>query len=287
MKSRERIVTALKSGIPDRVPVCDFLFSRNLMQQHLGYTTDLYDGAAQVKLTNAIGLDAVYMPINGYCGFEEEPHKEGSKYVDEWGVTYIKNGWPVMVQIDVALQTREDWEKYKMPEIDTPFRFNMLKDAIKANEKEIAIIGGLLGPFTMAYWYFFDLASLSLMIYDDPQLIHEVNDAYADWALQAAQRMADMGGIDAVFLADDWGGTNALLMSPKDLRTFFIPPFKKMVQGIKSLGFPVLMHNDGNLWKVLDDLVDTGINGFHPVERAASMDLKKVKEKYAGRLCPV
>ncbi len=38
---------------------------------------------------------------------------------------------------------------------------------------------------------------------------------------------------------------------------------------------------------VLDDLVATGINGFHPVERDAGMDLKKVKEAYAGKLCPV
>jgi uroporphyrinogen decarboxylase len=47
------------------------------------------------------------------------------------------------------------------------------------------------------------------------------------------------------------------------------------------------MHNDGNLWDVLDDLVDTGINGFHPVERAASMDLQKVKTRYSGKLCPI
>ena len=47
------------------------------------------------------------------------------------------------------------------------------------------------------------------------------------------------------------------------------------------------MHNDGQIWDVLDDLVDTGINGFHPVERAAGMDLTKVKRRYTGRLCPI
>ena len=76
-------------------------------------------------------------------------------------------------------------------------------------------------------------------------------------------------------------------MSPTHLREFFIPPFRKLVQGLKSLGKPVIMHNDGQIWDVLDDLVDTGINGFHPVERAAGMDLAKVKQRYAGRLCPI
>ena len=287
MKSRERMVTALKSGTPDRVPVYDFLFSLRFMQEKLGYTTELYDGATQVKLAGSIGLDGVFVPINGYCGFEDEPHPEGTKYVDEWGVTYIKNGWPVMAQIDVALTSRKDWESYSMPKPDAPHRLNMIKDAVKANTGEIAILVGLLGPFTMAYWYFFDLANLSLLVYDDPELIHEVNDAYCDWILSAAQLAFDAGKIDAFILADDWGGTNALLMSPAHLREFFIPPFRKIVEGLKRFSLPILMHNDGNLWAVLDDLVDTGINGYHPVERAASMELGKVKELYKGRLCPV
>ena len=38
---------------------------------------------------------------------------------------------------------------------------------------------------------------------------------------------------------------------------------------------------------MLDELVDTGIDGFHPVERAAGGDLAHVKQRYQGRLCPI
>jgi len=97
----------------------------------------------------------------------------------------------------------------------------------------------------------------------------------------------DQGGVDAFSISDDWGSTRALLMSPSHLREFFVPPFRKLVQGLKQLGKSVVMHNDGQIWDVLDDLVATGIDGFHPVERAAGMDLLKVKQRYAGRLCPI
>ena len=60
-----------------------------------------------------------------------------------------------------------------------------------------------------------------------------------------------------------------------------------MVEGIKALGIPVIMHNDGRIWDVLDDLVNCGINALHPVERAAGMDLKIVKERYKGKLTPI
>ena len=47
MKPKERFVTALRCGIPDRVPVCDFLFSQRFMQEKFGYTEA---GACQVSL---------------------------------------------------------------------------------------------------------------------------------------------------------------------------------------------------------------------------------------------
>ena len=88
MKPRERFVTALNCGTPDRVPVFDFLFSPRLQKELLGYTTELYDGESQVKLAAKLGLDAQFMPINGYCGFEEVPHAQDSRYKDEWGITW-------------------------------------------------------------------------------------------------------------------------------------------------------------------------------------------------------
>jgi uroporphyrinogen decarboxylase len=257
------------------------------MQELLGYTTELHEGATQVKLATMLGLDGIFIPINGYPGFEEEVHEEGANYLDEWGITYVKNGWPVMVQVDVPIKSREDWKNYSLPDPHAPHRTNVIKDAVKANEGELAIIAGFLGPFTMMYWYFMDLATLSLVVYDDPSLITEMCDSYTEWVLQTAKLAYDVGGVDAFMLADDWGGTTSLLMSPKHLRQFFVKPFGDIVRGLGEMGLPVAMHNDGNLWEVLDDLVGTGINGYHPVERAASMDLGKVKNRYQGKICPI
>jgi uroporphyrinogen decarboxylase len=253
----------------------------------LGYTTELYDGESQVKLASKLGLDAVWMPINGYCGFEDTPHREGAKYEDEWGVTYVKSGWPVMVQIDTPIKSREDWKNYTMPNARTPYRVNIIKDAVKANEDELATIASFLGPFTMMYWYLMDLQTLSFTIYDDPSLVVEMCDAYTKWAIESAQIVCDIGDIDAFMIADDWGGTNALLMSPEHCRRFFIKPFGDIVKRLKKFNIPVIMHNDGDIWAVLDDLVNTGINAYHPVERAAGMDLAVIKKRYEGKLCPI
>ena len=122
MKPRERVVSALNCGTPDRVPIVDFLFSPKLQKELLGYTTELYDGVSQMKLTRKLGLDGTWIPINGYCGFEEEPHKKDEKYQDEWGITYVKKGWPIMIQTDVPIKNRKDWNKYRLPDPHPSYR---------------------------------------------------------------------------------------------------------------------------------------------------------------------
>ena len=68
------------------------------------------------------------------------------------------------------------------------------------------------------------------------------------------RKAAEIGGFDAFLIADDWGMTKSLLISPAYLRQFFIGPYKRLVSAIKELGYPVIMHNDGNIWEVLDDI---------------------------------
>lgn len=287
MTPRERFLTALNGGTADRVPIAEHLFSLKLQKELLGYNTVLFEGTAQVELAAKLGIDTVWVPINGFCGIEETPHQENEIYKDEWGVTYKKNGWPIIAQVECPVKNRDDWNKYKLPEVNTSYRTRIIRDAVKANENKLAIVVGLLGPFTMASWYFSDFETFSMNLFMDPELIYEMNKAYVDWALEAAALAFKEGGIDAFQISDDWGGTNALLISPEHFKEFFMPSFERLVKGLSNLGVPVIMHNDGNIWDVLDDLVNTGIKGYHPVERSAGMDLQVVKTKYAGKICPV
>ncbi len=65
MNSRERFLTALKGGIPDRVPVSEYLFSLKLQKEVMGYNTVLYEGETQVKMAAKLGLDVDYRLVRG------------------------------------------------------------------------------------------------------------------------------------------------------------------------------------------------------------------------------
>jgi uroporphyrinogen decarboxylase len=280
MKPRERFVTALRCGLPDRVPVYDFVGGRGLQKQLLGYTTDLYEPETQAKLAEALGFDGFLVFVDGFCGIEDVAHPEGAQYRDNWGVTYVKHGWPIMPHTATPIKCRADWSNYTMPDFRGAGRGGMIRRAVEANPAELAVLAAMLGPLTMMFWYLMDASTLSTMLFEDPDLIHEMCSAYVAWATRAAEFAVRSGPIDAFYLADDWGSSTGLLMSPRHLREFFLEPYRQIVAAMKRLGVPVIMHNDGKIWDMLDDLVATGVNAYHPVERAAGMDLARVKRLY-------
>ncbi|CAG0993318.1 hypothetical protein ANRL3_02930 [Anaerolineae bacterium] len=44
------------------------------------------------------------------------------------------------------------------------------------------------------------------------------------------------------------------------------------------------MHNDGNIWQIMDGIVEMGVDLLHPLQTSAGMDLIEVKKKYGDRL---
>jgi len=64
-------------------------------------------------------------------------------------------------------------------------------------------------------------------------------------------------------------------------RERILPHLRRVAECIT---IPWVFHSDGNLTSVLDDLVDLGIAGLHPIE-PASMDIRGLKRRYGKRLC--
>jgi uroporphyrinogen decarboxylase len=76
-------------------------------------------------------------------------------------------------------------------------------------------------------------------------------------------------------------------MSVKQFEAFVLPYLKRVVQTAKRLGVPFIKHTDGNLWLIIDMIVDSGIDALDPIEPIAGMDIGKVKRKYGGRIAVI
>ena len=88
-------------------------------------------------------------------------------------------------------------------------------------------------------------------------------------------------------LGDEYAWRRGPVMSPAQFREFVYPYLEELVQHIHECGAYVVKHSDGNLWPLLDMIVDTGIDGINPLEPIADMDIGEVKAAYGERVCVI
>ncbi|MEA3337173.1 MAG: uroporphyrinogen decarboxylase family protein [Chloroflexota bacterium] len=92
-------------------------------------------------------------------------------------------------------------------------------------------------------------------------------------------------GADGIIIGDDIAYRRATYISPKALRQNYFPYLTVLVEAIQSAGHPVVFHSDGNLWAIMDDLLETGIDGLQGMEPGAAMNMTRVREHAGPQLC--
>lgn len=285
--AREIFLTALEGGRPERVPIFDFICSQNLIEHFTGHRPTSYDIPDVMETTLKLGFDAAFIPFGGFKGYTAAViREEGDKYVDEWGTTYQRSGasWPVDAPVDYPIKGRADFRGWRAPDPTPPSRLDPVRTAVRMGGGRVAILGGLNGPLTVAT-LLIGFEGLAYSLYDDPGLVREIFRIATDYALEGVRSMAGAGA-DGICLAEDMGFKTRTLISPDHCRGLLFPFLSEIVSEAHRHALPVLLHSDGRIGDILDDLVQMGIDGYNPIERGAGMDIVAVKRRYP-RLCLV
>jgi len=217
--------------------------------------------------------------------FEDARVKEwidGEHYVDEWGITWQVPPSGIPYVVAHPIQNEQDLESYVPPEPYTDYRFDTLKDAVKRFKGEKAII--FLGHDAFEFSHY--LRGLENLLTDyilNPDFAKRLASVVVDYKRPVLERAADEGA-DILLTGDDYAYRQAPIMSPEHFREFVLPYFQEAVDVAREKGVPFMKHTDGNLWPIMDDIVDTGLDALDPLEPMAGMDIGKVKERYGDRI---
>jgi uroporphyrinogen decarboxylase len=92
-------------------------------------------------------------------------------------------------------------------------------------------------------------------------------------------------GLDVLVVEDDIADSNFPLISPDQFKEFVNRHNRQIVDKAHSKGLKVVRHSDGNLWSLIDILLESGYDGLNPLEPQADMGLKKVKDYCGDRIC--
>ncbi len=133
---------------------------------------------------------------------------------------------------------------------------------------EVAIIGKVMGPWTISY-HMAGTESFLLWSAVDPDKVRRFLDALKEVTVLFAKAQFQAGA-DVVVLADHATGD---LVSPKTYRDFLLPVHKEMVERI---GGPLILHICGNCADRLRLFVEAGFDAYHFEWQVDSREAVKV-----------
>jgi len=203
---------------------------------------------------------------------------------DQWGALVQFGAEALGHPLAPAIKNEKDLDNYTPPDPDEAWRYEAMKKWIKRFKGRIAIFAHVTDVFDIAKESFLgDVAYFEAMI-ENPDLVDRVNEIVLNYNLRSIKNQIELGA-DALAITGDFAMTNGPMVSPKFTARFLKPALKKQVDLGHALGVPVFKHSDGDLRKIMDILVGTGIDGLHPIDPMAGMDLAEVKKEYGDRLC--
>jgi len=175
-----------------------------------------------------------------------------------------------------------DFERYSPPDPRLPGRYASVEKAVEEHGGKRAVIVHLNDVFSIPR-NLMGYEELLMAIAADPELVSALVDMSVDLNLAMAKEVAARG-VKIVFTGDDYAGDTGPLMSPAHFQRLFAPGLRRVIGGFKDLGLLVIKHTDGNLWPIIDAIVDSGIDCLDPIDPMAGMDLGEVKAKYGHRI---
>jgi uroporphyrinogen decarboxylase len=261
----------LRREEPDRVPHFEWLVDRRVREALCPGCQDYAEFAARM------GHDAIIVDL----AFRKEPEGPG-RWRSEWGYVTQDSLEEHGIEVESPIKSMADFDRWHAPDPCDPWRFEPIERALATYGRERAVIVHLNDVFSLPR-YLMGMEHLLFSIAADPALVRALVDMSVDYNLILAGELAARG-IKIIYTGDDYAYNSGPLMSPRHFRTIFYPALKRVMAGFKALGLHVIKHTDGNLWPIIDMIIDSGIDCLDPIDPQAGMDLAEVKAAYGDRV---
>lgn len=286
MNSKERYITALNMGKPDKVPMFDFLINKNIFRKTLSIEPKDWSLKQNYAASLVLGFDGIYLNYGTASSYKAKYIKE-DVYLDEWGAAVKKDpaSWPVDFTVQFVIENEDDLKQLKVPDPDRPERYEEIVEIIELNRDRIAIGGGVLGPVTQS-WMLMNPEKIMWNLYDNPRLIKDMFTVVNDFNIAVGLNEIK-AGVDHIWISEDIASTTNTYFSLKIFKEQVYPFLEKMIKEFRKVkkDLPIIFHCCGNFRLFIEDIISLGIQAIHPFQQVAGWDIKEVKENYGDRVC--
>jgi hypothetical protein len=314
MTSRQRLLTALNRGIPDRLPAT----THHLMR----YFLDAYmNGCDDLGFFDHFGLDAIHWNFD----IQADPaqgqflNEEGHTQTDNWRITWQELPDPQYATRRYTLTTPKG-------ELTMVLQSNVyttwVKEHLIKEKRDIELLGAYMPPIfcnvesvnrnaqalgergivrgSIPGFQLFGqpgcwqdaacmvgIQKLIMAAFDDPEWVHELlrilqnhKKGYIASLRGARYDLLELGGGDA----------STTVISPKMFNKFVAPYDSELIALTHEAGQKVVYHICGGMMPILEPLADMepdAIETFTPPDMGADVKLAEAKRQIGERVCMI
>jgi uroporphyrinogen decarboxylase len=298
MNHRERVLASLHHQIPDRCPMqisftpefaARLEADLNLRGQGLH---NPHGGGNTYELERALDEDMLLTSVGWVNGYYQSGYQYVDNYPDEWGVIWktIEYETPYgkgkyTEPFGHPLDENEKLDRYVSPDPDRPELYSEAERVLREFKNEYWIVGVTPTTIFETAWALRGYERLLMDMAQDPDRADKILDIPYHYHKTVTAHLAELG-VDMIWLGDDVGGQDSMLMSPRMWRRFLKPRMADLIAAVRSIKPQIVIayHTDGIVYPIIPDLLEIGVDVLNPVQPAA-MDPVRLKQEYGHELC--
>jgi uroporphyrinogen decarboxylase len=182
-------------------------------------------------------------------------------------------------------ETAADIDKFDWPRLEFLDFDEIIARLRDAND--IYRASGFWCPFFHDVMDLFGMEQYMIKMVTNPAVVQAVTDRVCRFYLEANEIFYERAGdlIDGFFFGNDFGTQLDLILSPALFDQFVLPWFRRFTEQGHRHGFQVILHSCGSIHRVIDRLIEAGVNCLHPLQaRARNMEAETLARDFGGRI---
>lgn len=293
LTSRERMELALRRQEPDRVPRYESFWADTLKRWR--------GEGAPFKIPEDLWVLFDFDMIPKAGARKVEAFLDVAEVLEqtaEWRT--VKNGDGAILRqwkdrsgtpehVGFTVKDPDSWKPYRAALVETPIEaridFDLNRQYFRmAQEQKRWHAYSCLEAFELAK-NVIGHETLCVGIIEEPEWIRDVFEVETDLNLRVLDNLYQRGiRWDGLWVYGDVAFNTGPFLSPAQYRELLKPSHTRLFKWFKDRNLPVIYHTDGRFTPLIDDLLETGVDCFQPLEAKAGMDVRQLKRTHGHRV---
>jgi len=294
LTGRERILTALDRGQPDRVPIWELAFNEASI---LGIARDFVaeDRLPAPKFFFDMDQDELLKLIDAFIAMLRELDLDGVDTVngaplervdadhvrDANGVVFGCSEFGEPYAVDGPIKDAADLRGFKLRRPQDEDLLQLILARSHFPEKAVSYM--MSGPFYISRCLRGTMENLLLDYVLNPGLARDLARMATEYCLEAVEKVAAQGA-DFIIFECDLACSKSTLMGPGHYEEFIGPYHSQIVEHAHKHGIKVVKHSDGAITPFVPYFIEEGFDALHPIQPQC-MDIGQTKREFGSRLC--